>query len=300
MSYLALFSLNVLIWGSTWFAIKYQVTTVSPLWSVAYRFGLAALILFTFCLYTGRKIKLNRQTQALLALQGLLLFCLNYILYYLGTTYLISGLVAMMSASAIFFNLINARLFFKMPIVFNVVAGACLGIVGLGIVLSGELSQMSTRAGGSMNLVLGISCCLVATFMASLGNMVAVRLNQLQAPLLPGVTISMCYGAVFTAIIALVTKQNPTISFNLSYIISLLYLALFGSVIAFACYLTLLSRIGPAKASYISIITPVIAMLLSTLFEGFVWKLSTLTGIILIIYGNVLVLAKRQAVSETK
>jgi drug/metabolite transporter (DMT)-like permease len=298
MSHIFLFCINVLIWGSTWLAIKYQVDAVSPIWSVVYRFSLAVVLLLLFCTLTKRKLSFAWRLHPLMALQGLLLFCLNYILYYVATTYLISGLVALIGASAIFFNIVNARLFFNMPIVARVVTGACLGMIGLAIVLSGELAQMYQRAGGLTNLWIGIGCCLVATLSASFGNMVAVRLNQLQLPILQSATISMCYGSVFSCIVALLSQQSPTISLTPSYLFSLLYLTILGTIVAFGCYLTLLSRIGPAKTSYISIVTPVIAMLLSTFCEGFVWKLSTLAGIALILYGNIMVLTRGKARAE--
>jgi drug/metabolite transporter (DMT)-like permease len=295
MSFIPLFVLNTIIWGTTWFAIKYQVVVVSLIWSVVYRFGLASLILLSFCILTRRKLSYPRKTHTIMALQGLFLFCLNYVLYYVGTYYLISGLVALLGASTIFFNIINARIFFNMPIMARVVTGASIGFLGLIIVFSGEIWQMYQHAESLQGVAIGIISCILAALSASFGNMAAVKLHQMQVPMLQGAAISMVYGTLYSAIIALLLHQPIQFSLAASYLISLFYLIILGTIIAFGCYLTLLNTVGPARAAYISIITPVVAIIISTFFENFRWNYSTVLGMILIIGGNVLVLTKRKA-----
>lgn len=293
MSFLPLFILNTLIWGTTWIAIKYQVDVVSPVWSVVYRFSIASALLACFCLITRRSLAYNRQAHLIMATQGLCLFCLNYILYYIGTKYLITGLVALISAMNIFFNIFNSKLFFKMPIIRRVFIGASIGMLGLAVVFSGELLQIC-RVNTDLKFILfGVLCSCLAAYIASLGNMTALKLHRMQIPLLQSATISMAYGAVFSLIIAILSRAPLQFSLNYSYLISLTYLIIFGTIIAFGCYLSLLASVGPARAAYISIITPVVAILLSTLVEGFVWTYNTFIGMLLIVCGNILVLTKR-------
>ncbi len=293
MSFIPLFILNTVIWGTTWLAIKYQIEVVSPIWSVVYRFGLASLLLLVFCLLTRRNLGYSRVAHSIMALQGLFLFCLNYILYYIGTSYLISGLVALIGACTIFFNIINSYLFFKMPIMIRVVVGASIGFLGLAIVFSNEIGKMYQETAGLRGIIIGIMCCVLGALIASFGNMTAVKLHRMQIPLLQGAAISMIYGTLYSTVIALLFQQPLQFSFSPSYLISLFYLTIFGTIIAFGCYLTLLNNVGPARAGYISIITPLVAILISTFFESFSWSYVTVIGMILIIGGNVLVLTKR-------
>lgn len=292
MSFVPLFLLNTIIWGTTWFAIKYQVDVVTPIWSVVYRFGLASIMLVLYCLISQRSLIYPRKVHVVLMLQGLFLFCLNYILYYIGTSYLISGLVALIGACTIFFNIINSRIFFKMPMITRVVTGASIGLMGLSIVFSSEIWQLYQQATSLHNVMIGIICCVLGALTASLGNMTAVRLYQMQIPVLQSAALSMIYGTFFSALIALSLHQPMQFSLSYSYLISLAYLVIFGTIIAFGCYLTLLNTVGPARAAYISIITPVVAIVISTLFENFNWNYSTAFGMALIIAGNILVLTK--------
>jgi len=293
MPFIVLFILNTVIWGTTWLAIKYQVEFVSPLWSVIYRFGLAAVLLLGYCVITRRNLVYNRATHLVMVLQGLFFFCLNYVLYYIGSVYLISGLVALIGACTIFFNILNSRLFFKMSIVPRVVMGACLGLLGLIMVFGAEIWKMYQHSLNFQGLKIGVLCCVLGALTASLGSMAAVQLNRMHVPMLQGAAISMVYGTFFTLLLALVMHSPPHFSLSLKYLISLLYLVVFGTIIAFGCYLTLLNTVGPAQAAYISIITPVIALLISTLFEDFHWTTATYVGMAFILLGNVLVLTKR-------
>lgn len=299
MSFIALFILNTLIWGTTWLAIKYQIEVVSPIWSVVYRFGLASLLLLFFCILTRRKLGYSKAAHGIMALQGLFLFCLNYLLYYIGTSYLISGLVALIGACTIFFNIINSYLFFKMPVMIRVVIGASIGFLGLAVVFSNEIWKMYQEAISLRGISMGIICCVLGALMASFGNMTAIKLHRMQIPLLQGAAISMMYGTLYSTLIALLFQQPLQFSFSASYLISLFYLTIFGTIIAFGCYLTLLNNVGPAQAGYISIITPLVAILISTFVESFSWNYVTVIGVILIIGGNILILTKRNPSVKT-
>ncbi len=290
---LLLYTLTSLIWGSTWYAIQFQIDDISPLWSIVYRFSIASSLLILFCIFTQKNLKFTFKNHCTMAVQGLLLFCLNYIFFYLGSTYLISGTVALISANIQFMNIINSRIIFKVPIKLSVVLSAIMGITGLAIVFIAQMSKIYPHhAINHTQQIIGLIICLMGTLFASWGNMASAYNQKTHLPIIQSNAFGMLYGALFTLIIAVCLGQKPTISWTFPYISTLLYLAIFGSIIAFGSYLKLLGHIGPSRAAYIFVITPLIALLISTYFEQFQWHVITAVGIILIVFGNILALYK--------
>lgn len=292
MANIAFYLTTTLIWGATWLAIKFQVGQVPAAWSVTYRFGLAGILLIIYCLLTKKSLKIKGPDHLAMILQGIFLFSGNYLLFYVGTEYLVSGIVAVIAALIAVMNIINARLFFKTPFSLKIVIGALLGILGLCEVFWSQIEAATHSQEGLHHMLIGLGYCIVATYVASIGNMIAKRNQMYQLPILQSSAYSMCYGALFTALMAILMKQPISFDTSPIYLYSLLYLALFGTVIAFGCYLKLLGTIGPERVAYIFVITPILAMLISTFFEKFYWQNSTFIGIGLIIIGNILVLAK--------
>ena len=223
-----------------------------------------------------------------MALQGLLLFSVNYILVYIAEGFVTSGLVAVIFSSIIILNVFFGALFLRTPVQARVVFGAIVGIAGLALIFWPELSGFDFGSGRAY----GLGLAVIGSVSASLGNIVSARNQQNQLPVIQTNAYGMAYGALFTAIIAF--SRGAELSFDPStgYVLSLIYLALFGSVIAFSTYLTLLGRIGAGRAAYITIIFPVIALLLSTIFEDFAMNNLQLLGIGLILIGNVIVLRR--------
>ena len=288
-----LYTITALIWGSTWYAIQFQLTTVSPLWSITYRFALASLLLISFCLITKQNLKFSAKNHLGMATQGLLLFCLNYIFFYYGSGYLISGIVAVLFANIQMMNIIHSRIIFKAPLKLSVILSAMIGIAGLCMVFISEMSKIYPHhASNKTQQLIGLAFCLVATVFASWGNMASAYNQKNHLPVLQTNAIGMFYGALFTVIIALFLGQKPTMSWTLPYLGSLIYLSVLGSIIAFGSYLKLLGQIGPGRAAYIFVITPIIALIISSLLEGFAWHFVTIVGVILVITGNILALYK--------
>ena len=283
-----LYLITVLIWGSTWLAIKFQLGVVAPELSVAYRFGLAASILFIFSLVRRLPLRFNLKSQAYFALQGFLLFSLNYILVYMAESYLTSGLVAIIFSGIIILNIIFGSIFLRNPIHLRVVFGGLVGLLGLSLVFWPELSSFDLSSG----IVLGIGLAVVAAVSASLGNVVSARNQRNELPVIQTNAYGMLYGAIFMFVLAIFRGAQVQIEPTVGYLMSLLYLAIFGSVIAFGSYLTLLGRIGLDRAAYVTVLFPIIALLLSTLFEGLTWGNLQLAGVVLVLVGNALVLNK--------
>ena len=284
----ALFSIATLIWGSTWLAITFQLGVVSPEASVVYRFALAAILLAAWCLATGKSLRFPLAQHAWFAAQGTFLFGLNYLCVYWAERYIASGLVAVMFSLIVFLNLIGVRVFFAIPVNRRTLAGAMLGITGIVLLFWRDLSA------GQANAALGITFAVAATVLASGGNLLAVRNQRRGVPVLPGVAWGMAYGALVIALVAQIDGATWSFEATPSYVLSLVYLAVFGSVVAFGAYLTLLGRIGAARAGYVGVAVPVVALLLSTVFEHYEWTPAALIGAGLCIAGNVLVLVPQK------
>lgn len=283
-----LYAATVLIWGSSWYAITLQLGDIHPVWSVAYRFALAAAMLLGFCLIARRRLRFSARDHGALALQGLLLFSLNYVLFYFVIGRLTSGIVAVVFSTIVFMNMVNAALIFRAPVQARVLVGAVLGLTGIALVFWPELAAF--RATGSA--LTSLALALLATWVASLGNMVAVRNHRRGLPVIETNTFGMAYGTLFTTLAALVLGAKLDLEWSLPYTGSLIYLALFATVIAFGCYLSLLGRIGPDRAAYASVLFPVVALAISTLLEGYRWSAPALVGVTIVLLGNVLVLAR--------
>jgi len=278
----------VLIWGSTWLAITYQLGQVPPSVSVAYRFALAAVILLAYCGVRALPLRYTPRDHAWMALQGLLLFGANYVLVYLSEGHISSGLTAVIFSSMAFWNILGTRYFYRTPLRPAALLGAALGVVGVAIVFAPELTVFSNGKAGMLGLTYG----LAGTLAASLGNITAARNQRRGLPVVQQNAFGMLYGGLLVTLFALLTGQKFVFEYTVPYTLSLLYLALFGSVLAFGGYLTLLGRIGADRAGYVAVAIPIVAVLLSTFFEGFRWHPATVLGIALCVLGNVLVLRK--------
>ncbi len=288
MSDLFLYVVTVLIWGSTWFAITLQLGTVPPAVSVAWRFLAAAAILLSYSLLRGLPLHFTRREHLWMAVQGLLLFCLNYVGFYVSEQYLASGLVAVICSMLTVGNIIGMRVFFGVHTRRLNLLGALLGITGVIVLFWPELRALSR--GGSA--IAGMAWAFGATISASLGNMAATRNQRHQMPVLQVNGWSMLYGALFTCLIAAILGQRFTFDWSWRYVGALVYLAVFGSVLAFGAYLTLMKRIGASRAGYSMVAIPVVALLISTTLEHLQWTTSLWIGVALCVAGNVLVLRR--------
>lgn len=283
-----LYTSTVLIWGSTWYAITLQLGVVDPVISVAYRFALAALVLLAWCGLRGKSMRYGARDHVWMAVQGLFLFCANYAFFYMATGYVTSGLVAVVFSTIAAWNLLFSRLFFGAPIGGRVLGGAALGIGGLILVFWPQVEALALHDDAALGLVL----CVIATLLASLGNMSSARNQRRGLPVLQTNTFGMAYGAVFTALYCAFTGRAFVWDPSFDYLWSLLYLSVFGSVLAFGAYLTLLGRIGAGRAAYAAVLFPVVALSMSVVLEAYVFTPLAAMGAALVLGGNVLVLAR--------
>ena len=290
-----LYFIVLLAWGSSWFAISFQLGDVAPQVSIVWRFLLASLLLFIWCFARGLKLSYSWREHVNWLLLGFFLFCVNYICAYFGTSYLTTGVVCLIFSTLTLFTVFNGFIFFKKPIRLPILFGAIVGIAGLSIIFSNEIRSSDWSL--DSEIVKGFLWMLLATFFASIGMLISGQMQARKIPLIQSNAFSMLYGSLI--LITYISFSDISFSFDTSYsyVVSLIYLSLVASVIGFGVYLKLVGNIGADKASYVNIFTPTIALLLSTLFEDYVWSWTGLIGVILIIFGNIIVLyAKPRAI----
>jgi drug/metabolite transporter (DMT)-like permease len=281
-----LYVITVLIWGSTWLAIEYQLGVVAPEVSLVYRFSIAALLMWTYCLIKALPMYFSLKNHLFFMVLASCNFGFNYLILYWAQNYLTSAMTSIAFSTLLIMNIINNRIFFGKPIAPRIFIGATLGLAGI----VGLFWQDVKTLDFTSEAIIGLGLSLAGTFVASLGNMTSVRNSKNNIGIMQGNAWGMLYGSLLLLAFTLLNGSEFTLDIRLPYIASLLYLSIFGTVIAFACYFVLLKDIGPQKASYSVVLFPVVAVTLSMIFEGFVWQTSTVFGFVLVLTGNIIVL----------
>jgi drug/metabolite transporter (DMT)-like permease len=275
-----------LIWGSTWIAIYWQLGTVPPLASVFYRFVLASIILLPLLKLFFTVQRTTWADQRFFFLQGCFLFSFNFLCFYIATQYIVSGVASVIFSTATLFNAINNRWFWnEKPGKRTYVAGI-LGISGLVLMFWNELAQ----GAWSLDAIRGLGLGLLGAYLFSLGNMVSIRNNRHKLQPLTTNAYSMIYGAAILAVSMYLSGTPLLWDPQPQYVGSLLYLTVFGTIIAFWAYLTLVARIGANKAAYATVLFPVVALSLSSIFEGYEWEALSILGLVLVLSGNMILL----------
>ena len=287
------FAAVTLIWGSTWLVIKGQLGVVPPVWSVCYRFIIASLVLTAFTVATGRWRWPTGRGHAFAAVVGVAQFALNFNLVYAAETRLASGVVALVFALLVVPNTILAAIFLKTPVTLRFVVGAALGVAGLVLLFAPDLAAPAGRSSATIGLIL----VGAAVLSASVANVLQAGSLARSLPPLPTLATAMAYGALIDAGFAVATAGPPRIDSRPEYWLGLAYLSLLASVVAFSVYYRLIRRIGPGPAAYTSVIVPVVALLLSTLFEGYRWTTTAACGVALALVGLAIALGGRRRVA---
>ncbi len=288
MRSVALYAVTVLIWGTSWMAIIYQLGVVDPMVSVAYRFILAAVIMHGLCWVRRQPMRFSRRDHCFLALQGASLFALNYWLFYNAELHIASGLAAVVFSTIIVWNILIGAVWIRHPLDRRVLLGAGLGLCGIALVFWPEVQDFEANETG----LYGLGLSIVATILASLGNIASARNQQAGISVLSSNAWAMTYGAGLMVLLALVSGKPFDFMATPLYVGALLYLSVFASVIAFWSYLTLVGEIGPDRAAYATLLFPLVALGLSTVFEDYVWTLPAIIAVCLILGGNLLTLRK--------
>jgi len=289
MSNFILFISTLICWSPTWYLIKFQFGVVDPLISIFYRFFIASGIIFIFLIILKKKLLFNLHQHLWFFLLGVTLFSLNYIFFYLANTYLISGIVTIAFSTILIMNIVGERFYFNIKSSKETLFAAGFGIVGILIIFGNELLNFRLEDKTHIGIILSF----IATFWASTGNLIHQKNSKDKIPFIQSIAYGMLYGSLFTLIVAKFRGAEIIFDNSISYILSFLYLSIIGSVVAFYLYLKLLDNIGSARAGYIGVIMPIIALIISTIFEGLQWTNNLIIGLPVLIFGCVLILNQK-------
>ena len=288
-----LYAAAALIWGSTWLGIKLQLTQVPPVLSVGYRFCLASLILLIYCILRNKRLAFSRRDHLFMAIQGFSLFGLGYCMSYLATSYLTSGLVAVAYSTILMWNILNLRIFMGQAIAWRAFWGGILGLSGICILFWHDLSAFTATRG-----LIGLSMALIGAYLSSLGNVVGAHHARTGVPVTQANAYGMAYGGLLTLAIHFGGGGELVMDWSAGYLAPMLYLTVFGSVVAFGCYMLLIGRIGAEYAAYVTLVMPVIALLLSTMFEDFLWTPNAAIGVVIVLIGNLFILTPAETLTH--
>jgi drug/metabolite transporter (DMT)-like permease len=284
------FLLITLIWSSTWIVIKDQLGIVHPTWSVTYRFVIAAAAMFAWAAASGASLGIGRRGHILAALFGVPQFCLNFNFVYAAEHHVTSGLVATVFALLMVPNSALAWLFLKQKVSWSFVAGSAIACAGVALLF---LQEIRASPVGTEQVMLGIGLTVLGVLSASAANILQASRGATAWPLASLLAWGMVYGILANALLAWTVAGPPEIEARPAYWLGLLYLGLFASALAFPLYFAVMRAVGPGKAAYSSVLVPIIAMLLSTLFEGYRWSALAVAGGLLALAGLVIALRSR-------
>ena len=283
-----LFAICVLTWGTTWYAITFQIGHTAPEVGVALRFGLAGSVVLAFCAWRGLRLRFTRREHALLALQGCFMYGVSYVCVYHAEKHIVSGLVAVGYSASPLVTGLGAHWLFGQRVTAHFLAGGLLGLAGVALMFWTEFG----RAAGTHDAALGALFTIASVLLSSIGSLTASRNRTHGLPFWPSMGFGMLYGAAVSAAVALLQGQAFAPPAVASWWFALSYLALAGSVLTFACFLTLQERIGPGRTGTVGVMTPLLALVVSMLFEAFRPDALTLLGATLAVAGNVLMLRR--------
>lgn len=295
MTPVSLFLITVSIWGTTWIAITFQLHATTPEVGVALRFSIAATIVLAWCLARGIPLRQSLRMHALLALVGVLGFCVSYLFVYHAERFIVSGLVAVGYAAAPLVNMLLARTMLGTPMSRRVAAGGALGLVGIALIFWPEFSRLQTDG----PLFIGAALTAGAVLASCLSNIGMSRAQTAGVKGWAPLGLGMTWGALAAWVAVAIAGRPLTIDWSVPFVLSLAYLALAGSALAFGAYYTLLGKIGPARAAYVGVMSTIVALLVSAMFEGYHWRFATFAGIALAVGGNVLALQSTRSATRT-
>ncbi|EPJ48370.1 MAG: membrane protein, putative [Osedax symbiont Rs2] len=289
-----LYVLMIFAWGFSWIAIKWQDASVAMEVSILYRFALAALCMFAIGLISKKLQKVTLAQHKFIAAQGVCLFCCNFLAFYSATHYIPSGLAAVVMASVPVFNALHGKLFYQTPTSANFWLGVLVGLSGICLLFGGELIQTAW----SLQTLTGLGFALAGTWCFSIGNMLSIRNSRNNVQPFTATSYAMLYGCLALLLIILFKGLEFKLNTELKYFASLVYLAVPASVIGFTGYLVLVDRIGANNASYLLVITPIVALIVSSFYESYQWTHYSTMGLVLVVLGNLLSQWKKPLLSS--
>ncbi|MCI5053533.1 MAG: DMT family transporter [Pelagibacteraceae bacterium] len=296
-SNLMLFSGALFFWSATWSIIGLTQVNIDldPTISVFIRFILAGLIILAYVILTNRKLIFSLKEHLYFFILGIFLYSGNYIFFYHSNVYLPSNIPATVFCLLTIFNILGEKFIFKKPITSMTLSGALLGITGIGIIFYQDFVNFDLNSGTT----LGLMFALFATLSASAGNLIAIyNKRNYNIPLLQNVAFAMIYGALVALIVSFIKGAEFYIPINnFSYLLGLAYLIIFGSIISFLCYIRFIENTSASTGGYIGVIMPILALIISMIFEDVKPDIFFLTGLPVALIGLLLIL-KQESVNK--
>jgi len=284
-----LYAVTVFGWSTSWIAMKAQVGVVAPEVSLLWRFLIAAGAMWIWVWARGDRLLFPLRHQIGFAGLGVFLFSVNFTLFYYGSASLPSGLLSVVFSLASIGNLVLGVVFFRQKLSGRVLIGGTLGFAGVAAMFSDKI----LGSGFSHAALIGLGLCVAGTTVFCIGNQISGMVQRQGIPVLVASAWGMSWACLFLAGGALVHGSTFTFLPTIGYAVSLVWLAVVSSVLAFWAYLTLLGRIGAARAGYSTVMFPVFALLISTVWEGYRWTPAAFLGLALVLAGNLFVLRRR-------
>ena len=285
------FAIATIIWGTTWIVIRGQLGVVPPTWSVTYRFGAGAIAMFAYALITKSPLGIGRAGHAFAVLFGFAQFVLNFNFVYRAEAFITSGLVAVLFALLLVPNALLGRAVLKQPLSGQFLAGSGVAVVGVGMLIAQELRADD---GSTTATLLGVTLTLLGVFSASVANIMQGTARGKALPMASTLAWGMLWGTAINVVVALATVGPPQVELTTTYIGGVVYLGVFASAVAFTCYFNVIRAVGPARAAYSGVLTPIIAMIISTIFEDYRWSWLAAGGGIVALAGLLIALSARR------
>jgi drug/metabolite transporter (DMT)-like permease len=285
------FGIVTLIWGSTWLVIRDQIAVVPPSWSISYRFLIAGIAMAIYARVKRESLVLDARGYAFAAVIGTALFAFNFNFVYRAEHYVTSGLVAVVFALLLVPNAVFGRIFLGQKLGRQLMLGCAVAMAGVALLF---VNEARVDPHGPQSATIGIALTLGGVLAASIANVMQGSTFAKRYPMAPMLAIAMLIGATLDATFAWITTGPPVFELRLGYIAGILYLGIFASALAFPLYFNIIRAIGPAKAAYSGVIVPVIAMILSTIFEHYHWSTLAVAGAVLAGAGLVIALSARR------
>jgi drug/metabolite transporter (DMT)-like permease len=282
-----LYALTVIAWSASWFAIELQVGSgVSNEVNLVWRFAIATVLMFAWAAFSGRRLRFPVSDHLRFAALGVLIFSSNFLFFYYGAGYLVSGLLSVVFSLASVINMLLGALVMRERPSPRILAGGLIGFTGIALMFFPEIAAHGLSGG----TVAGLLLCVCGTLSFCAGNLVSASNQRRGLPLVSTSAWGMLYGTLWSGFLAFLLGKPFVIDPSVSYLGSLVFLAVISTVMAFAAYLSLLGRIGAARAGYATVIFPVFALLISTALEGYIWTAYAILGLAFVAAGNVLVI----------
>jgi len=283
----ALYATVVITWGAAWLPLRLQLGFVSPEVSAVWRFLLGGLIVFGWLIAAKGRVRFPAADHLCFAVLGLTMFSFNFLSAYYAAFHLNGGLLAILFSLTAVVNPVYAALLGRGGLNRRIVLGAVIGVIGVGFLFGPKILAVESEAG----TLTGVALMLLSIFIFSTGNMFSAAFQARGLPVLSANAWSMLYGTVFIALFALFRRQPFIVEWTPKYVLSILWLAVAGTAVGFFAYVTLIGRIGTGRTGYVTVLMPLVALVLSTLFEGYTWTIYAFAGVALVLIGNVLVLS---------